>query len=133
MPPVTCSIARVYVAQAAHHLPRVPPGHKCGRPHGHTYEIEVEISGRIDLTLGWVMDFAMLDAIVNESIVRHLDHQDLNTVPGLENPTSEEMAWWCWRRLGSYGWPENVSLTRISIAENGRSRVTLSADVPAHR
>lgn len=131
MPPVTMTISRSYVAQAAHHLPFVPPGHKCGRVHGHTYEIEVAITGPIERTLGWVMDFAMLDAIVVDHVVRHLDHRDLNEI--ITNPTSEEIAWWIWRRLSTYGWPEGISLTRVSIAENAKSRVTLSADVPAHR
>jgi 6-pyruvoyltetrahydropterin/6-carboxytetrahydropterin synthase len=129
MTPVTASIARTYVVQAAHHLPNVPHGHKCGRLHGHTYEIEVEVEGPVDPTLGWVLDFAFLDVIVDQLIVRSLDHRYLNEIEGLENPTSEVIAWWIWQRLESTSWGP-AKLMRVAVGENDRSRVTIRADVP---
>jgi 6-pyruvoyltetrahydropterin/6-carboxytetrahydropterin synthase len=130
MQPVTASIARSYEIQAAHSLPNVPPGHKCGRLHGHTYVLEVELTGRIDPTLGWVLDFAMLDAVVKQLVVSVLDHHHLNEIDGLENPTSEVISWWVWKKLSIFGWPAGVALSRVVISENGHSRVTLRADVP---
>lgn len=129
MLPVIATIARGYVIQASHRLPNVPPGHKCGRLHGHTYELTVALTGRCEPTLGWVMDFAMLDAIVNTSVVALLDHRHLNEIEGLDNPTSEVLAWWIWRRLASTSLPTGVELARVEIAENDRSRVVLAADV----
>ena len=32
---------------AAHWLPNVPEGHKCGRMHGHTYRVRLEVSGDV--------------------------------------------------------------------------------------
>ena len=33
--------------EAAHHLPRTPPGHKCRRVHGHSFVAEVIVSGAL--------------------------------------------------------------------------------------
>ncbi|MGA0420428.1 MAG: 6-pyruvoyl trahydropterin synthase family protein, partial [Phycisphaerales bacterium] len=34
--------------EAAHRLPRVPEGHKCGRLHGHSFRVTVTIAGPVD-------------------------------------------------------------------------------------
>lgn len=114
------AIGREYTFQSAHYLPMVPDGHKCKRLHGHTYTLEVMVHGPIDLTLGWVADFAWLDAVV-EPLVKRLDHNLLNEVPGLENPTSELICWWFWQRLSVTAMPDGVVLDHVSISENGRS------------
>ena len=46
--------------EAAHHLPHVPEGHKCGRLHGHSFMVRMEITGEGDAYTGWGMDFADL-------------------------------------------------------------------------
>ena len=91
-------LERSYRFEAAHFLPRVPPGHKCARMHGHSYQIEVAIEGEVDPDRGWVMDFAEIDEHV-VPLVRQLDHQVLNEIEGLENPTSELLARWWWTKL----------------------------------
>ncbi|GAA0425986.1 6-carboxy-5,6,7,8-tetrahydropterin synthase [Acrocarpospora corrugata] len=91
-------IFREFTFEAAHRLPQVPEGHKCARLHGHSYRLEVRISGAVDPSMGWIMDFGDLKAAVNPVIVQ-LDHYYLNEVPGLENPTSENLARWVWDRL----------------------------------
>ncbi|HEU4729946.1 MAG TPA: 6-carboxytetrahydropterin synthase QueD [Kofleriaceae bacterium] len=91
-------LERSYRFEAAHYLPRVPPGHKCARMHGHSYCIEIAIEGEIDPERGWVMDFADIDAHV-APLVRELDHKVLNELEGLGNPTSELLARWLWQRL----------------------------------
>ena len=121
-------IARTYTFQSAHRLPHVLEGHKCGRLHGHTYLLTVEIEGTREKTLEWVMDFAMLDSIVQSVIVAVLDHRYLNEIEGLENPTSENIAWWIWQRLSVYNWPHSIALERVVVAENDRSEVTIRAD-----
>lgn len=83
--------------EAAHHLPSVPPGHKCGRLHGHSYRCELHVTGSIG-KLGWVMDFGEIAAAFAHLHAR-LDHQYLNEVPGLENPTSEHLAKWIWDQM----------------------------------
>ena len=47
---------------------------------------------------GWVMDFADVKAAF-EPLYRQLDHNYLNDIEGLENPTSERLAMWIWERL----------------------------------
>lgn len=83
---------------AAHQLPKVPPGHKCGRMHGHTYTVELHLSGTLDLEMGWVVDFA---AVKDAWAPLHdqLDHRSLNDV--LPNPTAENLAIWIAGKLGT--------------------------------
>jgi len=96
MPKTT--ICKTFKFDAAHRLPRVDEGHKCGNLHGHTFAIEVHLEGEIDGTKGWLLDFNELCAAVEPEIDR-LDHAVLNEVEGLENPTSENLAAWFWDRL----------------------------------
>ncbi len=84
--------------EAAHFLPNVPEGHKCRRLHGHSYIIQIYITGNVDPNVGWVMDFGDLKEVA-EPIISQLDHHCLNEIPGLENPTCELLARWIWSRL----------------------------------
>ena len=38
-------IFKVFTIEAAHRLPNVPQGHKCARLHGHSFRIELHVSG----------------------------------------------------------------------------------------
>jgi 6-pyruvoyltetrahydropterin/6-carboxytetrahydropterin synthase len=109
-------IMRSYTLQAAHHLPRVPEGHKCGRVHGHTYKVEVWVEG-VDNGLGWFMDFASMDVVYNELIHNHLDHRDLNDF--IDNPTTENLCEYIGARLGV----AVAGLCKLVIRENEYSAV----------
>lgn len=91
-------IFREFTFEAAHRLPHVPEGHKCARLHGHSYRVEVHVSGDVAPATGWVMDFGDLKKAF-EPLRDELDHRYLNEVAGLENPTSEILARWIWQRL----------------------------------
>jgi 6-pyruvoyltetrahydropterin/6-carboxytetrahydropterin synthase len=91
-------IFKEFTIEAAHKLPHVPPGHKCGRLHGHSFHLEIHVSGMLDAKLGWVIDFADIRSAFR-SIEEQLDHRYLNEIPGLENPTSENLAVWVWDRI----------------------------------
>ena len=91
-------IFRVFQIEAAHHLPNVPVGHKCARIHGHSFRIEIHVSGEVQADTGWVMDFADLRRVF-QPLFDQLDHHYLNDLDGLENPTSENLARWIWQRL----------------------------------
>ncbi len=91
-------ISKTFRIEAAHRLPHVPEGHKCARLHGHSFGIELHVKGPLDPKLGWVMDFADLKAAF-APLFERLDHRYLNEVPGLENPTSENLARWVWDEL----------------------------------
>ena len=105
-------IFKEFRIEAAHRLPQVPPGHKCARLHGHSFRVGVHIAGAVDARLGWVRDFADLSAAMRD-IYEQLDHQYLNDIAGLENPTSEVLAMWIWDRLK----PRLPELSRIVIHE----------------
>ena len=88
-------IFRIFIIEAAHRLPNVPVGHKCSRLHGHSFRIELHLSGDVDAHSGWVMDFADVKSAF-QPIYDQLDHHYLNEIAGLENPTSENLARWIW-------------------------------------
>ncbi len=91
-------VFKVFQVEAAHRLPNVPEDHKCARLHGHSFQIEVHVSGEVGETSGWVQDFADLKAAF-KPIFDRLDHNYLNDIPGLENPTSEHLAAWIWNEI----------------------------------
>jgi len=105
-----------YHLEAARRLPNLPDSHPCARLHGHSFKIEVHVSGPLDPELGWVCDFAELDAAW-APIKAALDHRCLNEVPGLENPTSERLAHWIWARLQ----PALPGLSQIVVQETEQS------------
>jgi 6-pyruvoyltetrahydropterin/6-carboxytetrahydropterin synthase len=96
---VRVELTRDFTFESAHRLPMVPPEHKCFRMHGHSYRIEVGVAGDVDPRLGWLVDFGEIAARVEPLLKLELDHRVLNDVPGLENPTSENLAQWLWKRL----------------------------------
>src|SRR3954467_15880296 len=91
-------IFKEFTFEAAHRLPFVPEGHKCARLHGHSYNVEIHVSGEVDPTTGWIMDFGDIKAAF-KPVHAQLDHYYLNELDGLENPTSENLARWSWERL----------------------------------
>lgn len=105
-------LRKTFQFEAAHYLPHVPPAHKCRRLHGHSFQAEIVVTGEIDSKLGWVIDYADI-AKVFHPIWHRLDHHYLNEIPGLENPTSENIALWIWQQLK----PSLPQLTEVIIAE----------------
>ena len=91
-------IFKQFTLEAAHRLPNVPAGHKCARLHGHSFRVEIRVSGEPAEHTGWVMDFSEIKAAF-APLHEQLDHRYLNDIPGLENPTSERLATWIWERL----------------------------------
>lgn len=91
-------IFKEFTFEAAHRLPRVPPGHKCARLHGHSYRVAIHVKGPVDSHEGWVTDFSTITQAF-EPLRKVLDHYYLNEVPGLENPTSENLARWIWQQI----------------------------------
>jgi 6-pyruvoyltetrahydropterin/6-carboxytetrahydropterin synthase len=103
--------------EAAHRLPKVPVGHKCARLHGHSFRVELAVTGPVDETTGWYIDFQRLfDAW--KPLHEELDHHYLNDVAGLENPTSENLARWIWTRV-KVPLPE---LARVVVCETCEMR-----------
>jgi len=107
-----------FTFDSAHFLPNVPDGHKCKEIHGHTYLLKIFIEGTPDNTLGWIMDFAQLQKII-DPIVKSIDHKMLNNISGLENPTCEIVAIWLWDKIK----PAVPLLSRIELNETPASGV----------
>jgi len=105
-------IFKLFTIEAAHRLPNLPPAHKCSRLHGHSFRIEVHVTGPVVEPEGWVQDFGDI-ASVFRPVFEQLDHRLLNEIPGLENPTSEVLARWIWQRLK----PALPGLSSIVIRE----------------
>jgi 6-pyruvoyltetrahydropterin/6-carboxytetrahydropterin synthase len=115
-------IFREFTFEAAHRLPHVPEGHKCGRLHGHSYRVEIHVTGPVDEDAGWVMDFGL----IKDSwrfLEDQLDHQYLNDVADLENPTSENLARWIWDRLNLV-----LPLSSVTVRETCTSGCTYRGD-----
>ena len=105
-------IFRIFHLQCARRLPALPASHPCSRLHGHSFQVELTLSGDIDPTLGWVLDFADIEAAW-QPIHAALDHRTLNDIAGLENPTSENLAVWLWNALK----PALPALSRVRVME----------------
>ena len=109
-------IFKVFQVEAAHHLPNVPEDHKCRRLHGHSFIIEIHVSGPVGQDTGWVMDFSDLKQIF-QPLYDQLDHNYLNEIQGLENPTSENLAIWIWDKLI----PVLPQLSKVAVKETCNS------------
>lgn len=104
---------RRYRFQAAHRLPNVPVGHKCGRMHGHSFEVILHANqdlGARDLSI----DYDYLDEIWAPFHIQ-LNYHCLNEIEGLSNPTSEVISAWLWKRVKAV-LPE---LSSVTVYETG--------------
>lgn len=84
------TIGKAFSFAAGHHIDELPAGHKCRRPHGHTYTVEFELGATALTGPGFVTDFGEL-APVERMIRDRLDHTVLNDVLP-SPPTSENLA-----------------------------------------
>jgi 6-pyruvoyltetrahydropterin/6-carboxytetrahydropterin synthase len=105
-------IFKEFVFEAAHRLPNVPEGHKCGRLHGHSFTVQIFVSGEVQADTGWVMDFADIKAAF-KPFYDQLDHNYLNEIEGLNNPTSENIAVWIWSKMA----PLLPGLSKVLVKE----------------
>jgi len=90
-------VCKIFRFDAAHYLPEYEG--KCRNMHGHTWTLEVEVSGSV--RKGMVMDFAVLKSLVKEKVIDCLDHSLLNDI--IPNPTCENLLFWIRRSLGLEG------------------------------
>ena len=116
-------IFKTFTLESAHRLPNVPEGHKCARVHGHSFRVELHVSGPVNPHLGWVMDFAEIKQAF-EPLFQRLDHRYLNDVPGLDNPTSEQLARYIWQELK----PALPLLSRVVVHETCTSGASFAGE-----
>lgn len=109
-------LIRRYSFEAAHQLHDLPDTHPCSRLHGHGYRIEVHVDGPVDHR-GMVIEYAELDAIVDDALLAPYDHRFLNDF--LDQPTVENMAVDIYDRLAA----ASPLIVGIRLWETERSSV----------
>jgi 6-pyruvoyltetrahydropterin/6-carboxytetrahydropterin synthase len=87
-----------FVFESAHFMPEFPEGHPNRKMHGHTYYGVVTVENKINPATGYVMDVAEFQKLIRP-VVQKLDHNLLNDIKGLEQPSSERIAAWLWQEL----------------------------------
>lgn len=112
---MTWRIRKAFTFDAAHQLLDLPPEHKCGRLHGHTYRVEITLKSTTLDDVGFVHDFGDLNQL-KRYIDDVLDHRCLNDV--VTQPTSEHLAmhlyYWCMQHIRMR---EGVSIDCIAVSE----------------
>ena len=81
---------------AAHHLFHYEG--KCKSLHGHTYHLQIAVSGFLD-ERGMTYDFGDIKAIYKNYLEPHLDHCYLNETLPYMNTTAENMVYWIFQTM----------------------------------
>jgi 6-pyruvoyltetrahydropterin/6-carboxytetrahydropterin synthase len=113
-PGTTLLVSKDFYFDAAHNLPRYAG--KCEHLHGHTFRLRVTIEAPLDAWSGMAFDFMELKRVVDERVVRILDHAYINEI--IPNPSAEFIAIWIWRKLAP------LPLHEIRVWETPTSFVT---------
>ncbi|MCG3137258.1 MAG: 6-carboxy-5,6,7,8-tetrahydropterin synthase [Phycisphaerae bacterium] len=111
-------LVKTFTFEAAHRLPNMPVDHKCYRLHGHSYRVDIICEGSPDPVTGMVIDLGDVKTIF-APLYGQLDHHYLNEIPGLENPTAENLAIWIWQRTK----PLLPLLAQVDVHETCTARV----------
>ena len=98
--------------ESARFLPNLPAEHPCRQMHGHSFKITLTLAGEMNQELGWLIDYNDIVKAM-QPLIQQLDHKTLNEIPGLENPTTENLCVWLYER--SRGVLPLV--TRVTISE----------------
>lgn len=98
--------------ESARFLPNLPAGHPCANMHGHSFVLTLRLVGNKDPKIGWVRDYHEITEVMTP-LLRQLDHQVLNNVAGLENPTSENLAEWLYGKVKN----KLPELIQVGVAE----------------
>lgn len=85
---------------------------RSSRLHGHSYRVEVVVSGECDPRLGWLLDYAEISDRF-DPIHRIIDHRLLNDVEGLEDASLAGLRRWLLSRLRDR--IENLKDVRVEI------------------
>ena len=116
-------IGKEWLFEAAHHLPYVPDGHKCKRPHGHSYRLTISFEGIVDERAGWFLDYGALKPI-GEWVKHTLDHRNLNDL--IENPTAENLCLYVCEQLPVGEWTPYICAVRINETAKTFAEVSVS-------
>lgn len=111
------SVTKCFSFEAAHFLPEYEGA--CHRLHGHSYKLQVTVSGSVDEASGMIIDFNVLKEVVNKTVVKKYDHQFLNEF--FELPTAENMVQHIFRELNSQFTKMGLVLESVKLWETESS------------
>lgn len=132
-------VTKLFKFEAAHYL----PGYEgpCKVMHGHSYKLEVTVSGNVDLDTSnlnaydsMVLDFGELKKIVQKHIIEKFDHQLINEIVIEDSegnptifpypPTAEAMVVYFKDVITKY-LPKDIGLVSIRLWETDTSYATI--------
>lgn len=93
---------------------------KCENLHGHNFIVEAEVEGsRLDAQTGILIDFKVLKKELKD-VLEELDHSHLNELPEFkrQNPSSEHLARYIYRRLDQRLGSEDVRVRTVAVMES---------------
>lgn len=103
------------------------------RLHGHSFEIDLVLSGECDSDLGWLVDYGEISESFGDTFDA-LDHQLLNDVEGLADPSVQGLERWIHGEMSPrIPLLEAVQVRIIGALEFGTSRLDADPrlDLPA--
>lgn len=109
-------LSQRFYFEAAHTLSRTIDAYGSRQIHGHTYEAEITLTGKLDLTSGMVLDLAYLRLEI-ERVRALLDHQFLDDIAELGPATLENLCLFIKRQL--IGAVPNLSCVTIERRASG--------------
>jgi len=112
---------------AAHRLAGYPG--ECANIHGHTWQVEVTVSGyRLD-DQGMLIDFRELKRLVNEAVAGY-DHAFLNQIPPFDqvNPTAENLARKIFEDIEDRLRSPGINVEQVTVRESPRAWATFRKD-----
>lgn len=109
--------------ESARFLPRLPVSHPCSRTHGHSFKIVLSLVGDADPQSGWLIDYNEITETA-KPVLNEIDHRLLNDVPGLENPTTENLCRWLFEKLRS----RLPALRRVGVMETATTECWYPAE-----
>lgn len=98
--------------------------------HGHNFELYVTIKGDINAETGFLFDVKNLSKLIQEKVIRKLDHKNLNMdVDFLQGKmcSTEVLAMEIWKQLQG-GLPSHVKLHCVKLYETPRIYVEYFGD-----
>lgn len=129
------SITKEFRFDAAHKLCRDDLSHeenvvlygKCAKFHGHTYVLQVTVSGEVDAS-GMIINFTELKALVKELILDRYDHANLNELPEYQGipVTAENMLLHIFKTLNEAPEFDGLKLKEVRLYETPDSWATIT-------
>ncbi len=113
MNPLT-RVVRRFTFEASHTIPNHPG--KCKDLHGHSYKLEVEVTGHVVPIDGYFVDFSVIKTLVNLNVIDKLDHKHLNDII-LPVASAENIVRWIEHKLQHDFEPPGLLLSRVRLYE----------------